>query len=119
MPILGSVSSFLVDFCVQLITAKSKMEYMKWGWIDLLSSIPMVGPMRWGRVARIVRILRLLRGVKSAKMISTYIAKRRSDSAFAVAAFIALLTIVFSSVAVLHVEREYPDANITTAEDAL
>ena len=110
---------FLVDFCVQLLTAKSKLEYMKWGWIDLLSSIPMVGPMRWGRVARVVRILRLLRGVKSAKMISTYIAKRRSDSAFAAAAFIALLTIVFSSVAVLHLEREFPGANIITAEDAL
>ncbi len=116
---IGICILFLFDFCLQLITAKSKLEYMKWGWIDLLSSVPMVGPLRLGRLARVVRILRLLRGVKSAKMISMYIAKRRSDSAFAAAAFVALLTVVLSSVAVLHLERDFPNANITTAEDAL
>ena len=111
--------SYSWPISAQLFTAESKLAYMRWGWIDLLSSIPMVGPLRWGRVARIVRILRLLRGVKSARMISAYIAKRRSDSAFAAAAFVALLTIICVPIGVLHLERDYPDANITTAEDAL
>ncbi len=116
---IGICVVFLVDFVVQFATATSKITYMKWGWIDLLSSIPMVGPLRLGRLARVVRILRLLRGVKSARMISLYYTKRRSDSAFAAAAFVALLTVVLSSIAVLYLERDYPDANITTAEDAL
>ncbi len=116
---VGICVIFLVDFIVQLTMAKSKWGYLKWGWIDLISSIPMVGPLRWGRFARVVRILRLLRGVKSAKMISHYIARRRSDSAFAAAAFVAILTVILASIAVLYLERDYPAANITSAEDAL
>jgi voltage-gated potassium channel len=116
---IGVCMVFLADFCVQLATAKSKLGYLKWGWIDLLSSVPMVGPLRWGRLARVVRTLRLLRGLKSARMISTYLAKRRSDSAIAAVALVALLTIVFASIAVLHFERDFRSANIVTAEDAL
>ncbi len=61
----------------------------------------------------------LLRGVKSAKMLSAYIVRRRAGSAVMAVAFVALLTIVCSSIAVLHLERDVPNANITTAEDAL
>ena len=42
---------------------------MKWGWIDLLASIPMVDPLRWGRLARIVRIIRFLRAIKSFRLL--------------------------------------------------
>ncbi len=73
---IGICMIFLIDFGVQFITAESKLRYLKWGWIDLISSIPVAGPLRWGRVARVIRILRLLRGVKSAKMISAYVVKR-------------------------------------------
>ena len=31
---------FLIDFCICFYKAESKLEFMKWGWIDLLSSIP-------------------------------------------------------------------------------
>ena len=110
---------FLIDFLVQLFKAQSKLQYLKWGWIDLVSSIPTIGMLRWGRLVRVVRIMRLLRGVKSAKTIAEYLTARRADSAFAAAAFIAMLTVVLSSVAVLHFERDAASANIKTAEDAL
>jgi voltage-gated potassium channel len=46
-----------------------KIDFMKLGWIDFISSIPMVGPLRYGRAIRVFRILRTLRGARSAKMI--------------------------------------------------
>ena len=42
---------FLSDFFVNLYVAPKKLEYLKWGWIDLVSSIPMVDPLRWGAVS--------------------------------------------------------------------
>jgi voltage-gated potassium channel len=110
---------FLTDFCVQYARAESKLRFLRWGWIDLVSSIPTLGWLRWGRLARVVRTLRLLRGVKSVKTFAEVLSSRRADSAFAVAAFVAVLTVVFSSVAVWHFERDHPAANIRTAEDAL
>jgi len=109
---------FLADFVGKLATAKSKWGYLKWGWIDLVSSIPTIGPLRWGRVARVARIFILLRGVRSGKVLLEYILKRRAQSAFSAASLIALLLVVFASIAVLHFERE-ANSNIRTAEDAL
>lgn len=45
---------FLIDFVVQFTVAENKVSYLKWGWIDLISSIPATGPLRWGRLARVV-----------------------------------------------------------------
>lgn len=109
---------FLGDFAVKLATAESKLGYLKWGWIDFISSIPTIGPLRWGRLARVVRILRLLRGVRSGRVLTQYILKRRAESAFAAALMAALLIVTLSSIAILYFERE-ADSNIKTAEDAL
>jgi len=48
---------------------------MKWGWIDLISSIPTIDILRWGRLVRIFKILRLLRAFKSTKTIISYLLK--------------------------------------------
>jgi voltage-gated potassium channel len=109
---------FLLDFFVKLATAESKLAFLRWGWIDFISSIPTVGPFRWGRLARVVRILRLLRGVRSAKVLTAYVLRRRGESVFAAASFTAFLIVVFSSVAVLHFERE-ADSNISSPDDAI
>jgi len=110
---------FMADFFGKLFTAQDKLKYLKWGWIDFLSSIPAVGPLRWGRFARIVRILRLLRGVRSCKILIEFLLRRRSESTFCTALLIALLVVVFSSVAILVFEREDATANIKSSEDAL
>ena len=54
---------------------------LKWGWIDLLSSIPLIPPLRVGRLARIVRILRLLRGVKSTTALIQELTRNRRQTA--------------------------------------
>ena len=52
---------FLADFIVSLIRAPNRWHYfVTWGWVDLLSSIPVSDSMRWGRAARVVRVLSLI-----------------------------------------------------------
>ena len=56
-------SFFFADFVKQFIQAKgARLAYMKYGWIDLLSSIPIQGA-QFGRVFRILRILKVIRQV--------------------------------------------------------
>jgi voltage-gated potassium channel len=110
---------FFVDFLISLKRAPGKWAYLaSWGWIDLLSSIPTVDALRWGRAARLMRILRVLRGVKSARAIAHFLVERRAQSAFLAAMLLSLLLLVFASIAMLHFETT-PDSNIRTAEDAL
>ena len=109
---------FIGDFIFNLITAKSKLSYLKWGWIDLLSSIPNIQILRWGRFARIIRILRILRGVRSTKFILSFLFKNRAKGTFISVIMISFVLLVFSSIAILNCETA-TESNIKTASDAL
>jgi voltage-gated potassium channel len=110
---------FFADFLNSLVRAPRRLHYLAtWGWIDLLSSIPTVGPLRWGRLARIARILRVMRGVRSARAIGQFLLLRRTESAVMAASLLCLLLIVSCSIAVLQFERP-AGGNIASAEDAL
>jgi voltage-gated potassium channel len=110
---------FLGDFFVNLWLAPSKLGYLKWGWIDLISSIPSVPILRVGRLARIVRILRLLRGVRAVKAIVLLVYQNRAKGVFTAAGIISFVLVVFSAVVALNSERDAAGANIKTAPDAL
>src|SRR6059058_579080 len=97
---------------------KRRRYFLTWGWLDMLSSIPALSAARWGRVARLVRIFRVLRGVKATKLITSAVLRRRAHNTFLAATLLALLLIVFCSVAVLHFETA-PGSNIKTADDAI
>src|SRR5687768_3976700 len=98
---------FFADFVVSLVRAPNRWRYLyTWGWLDLLSSIPMVDAVRWGRAARVLRVLRVLRGLRATKLLATLILRRRAESSFVAAALAALLLLVFCSVAVLHFETD-------------
>ena len=110
---------FLIDFLNSLIRAPAKGRYLvTWGWIDLLSSIPVIDALRWGRAARIMRILRILRMVKSAHVIVRLVLQRRAESALLAATLLALLLIVCCSIAILHFEVS-AGGNIADAQDAV
>lgn len=109
---------FLADFFVQLVSAKNKLHYLRWGWIDLLSSIPTLPMFRWGRLVRIVRVLRVLRGIRAVKILSSVIFTHRAKGALATATLLCLLLTVFGSVTILHVETD-PTSNIRTPGDAV
>lgn len=116
---LALCAMFFIDFLVTLYRAPNRMAYfLSWGWLDLLSSIPMVGPLRAARAARVVRILRLIRGVKATRILAQFILKSRAQSAFLAVSLISLLMVVVSSIAILQVE-DVAGANITSAADAI
>lgn len=110
---------FFVDFLITLYTSDDRKQYLlRWGWLDLLSSIPALDSLRWGRAARVMRILRILRGLRSTKVIAQFVLRRRAESAVLAATLVSILLVVISSIAILHLEDD-PASNIKTAEDAL
>jgi voltage-gated potassium channel len=109
---------FFIDFLVQFFSAKNKWHYMRWGWIDLLSSIPMADILQAGRLVRIIRLFRVLRAFRSLRSLGAHIFASRIRGTFTTISVIALLMIIFSAIAILSVEN-VPGSNIKTAEDAL
>ncbi len=110
---------FFSDFIVSLVRAPNRWQYfISWGWLDLLSSIPTLDIARWGRIGRVLRILRVLRGLRATKLLTTLVLRRRAENTCLAASLVALLLIVFCSVAVLHFETS-PESNIKTGEDAI
>ena len=96
---------FFADFLVLLLRAENRFKYfISWGWIDLLSSIPVLYPLRWGRAARIMRIFRVLRGVKSARTIIKTVLERRTQSTVLALFLIFIVLISSASILVLHFE---------------
>src|SRR5437899_4785181 len=95
---------FLGDFFYRLYRAESRLAFLKWGWIDFISSIPTLFLFRWGRIVRVVRILRVLRGVRSTKYILTILFENKAQGAFSVVLLISIVLIIFSSIAILNVE---------------
>jgi len=109
---------FLYDFTYRFIKAESKYKFIKWGWIDLLSSLPTINILRYGRLIRLFRLLRVLRAFRSVKFLTSHIFRTRVQGTFATVTLVAVLMIVFGSIAILQVEKA-PECNIKTAEDAI
>jgi voltage-gated potassium channel len=109
---------FLIEFFYRFFKAPSKLQFLKWGWIDLISSIPFIDFLRVGRVLRLLRLLRILRAFKSIKHIVEHVYKDKSKGLLSTVGVIAFLMVLFSSVTILQVETA-PNSNIKTAEDAL
>jgi voltage-gated potassium channel len=109
---------FLTDFFVSLARAQSKRAYrIKWGWIDFLSSIPVLPAFRIGRLVRIVRVLRVLRALRSVKNLLVYLLRVRKATSLAAVVTVSLIMVIFSAIAMLQFEKS-PDSNIKDAGDA-
>ena len=109
---------FLVDFAIRFKKANNKLVFMKWGWIDLISSIPYIDFLRAGRVLRLIRLIRVFRAFKATKLIFEHINKNKKQSALTSVALISFLMVIFSSIAILQFEKDV-NSNIKTAEDAI
>ena len=110
---------FLVDFVVSLAQAKNRWSYFfTWGWIDLLSSIPIFDSMRLGRAARVVRVVRVIRGIKATRFVASLVFANRARNALLAGSFVAVVVIFSCSFAILQFEGAH-GGNITTAEDAI
>lgn len=108
----------LTDFCIRFYQAEAKWQFLKWGWIELLASIPEVTFLRWGRLFRVFRILRIILITRSMRQYLAELFRNRTRGGVASVFLITFLVISFSSVAILLAER-VPGANIRTAGDAV
>jgi Ion transport protein. len=115
---------FLTDFFVRFTRAPSKLGFLKWGWIDFVSSIPVVGVfgrldvIRAGRVVRIIRVVRLLRAFRSTKNLLGYLLRERKITSLTAATTVSLVLVIFAAIGVLQFETTEPGSNIKTAGDA-
>jgi len=108
----------LVDFLIRFRRASSKRHFMRWGWIDLLASIPNLDILRLGRLVRVFRVLRMLRGVRLVHRLVTTIFRNRIQAGLSMVGLTVFLMLSFSSISILILEQG-PDATITTAGDAI
>ena len=109
---------FFLDFCIRLYRAENKRQFLKWGWIDLISAIPMVEYLRVGRLFRLIRLLRVIRAFRSTRRLVHHIFKNKAEGTLTSVSIFAILIVIFSAIAILQVEN-VPESNIHTAEDAL
>jgi len=111
----GLCAFFLYDFFEELFTSKNKVRYFfTVGWLDLLSSVPVVHELRFARIVRVIRIIRIFH---SAKLLIEYLRSNRKSSLYGAIVMTLLSIIIVSSFFVLYVEQDV--GNINTAEDAL
>ena len=106
---------FMSDFIYHLLTAKSKLGYLKWGWIDFLSGIPYF-PFLW--YGRFFQLIRVFRAIRSLKMILLVLFENRAKETLVSICLMTFTVLIFSTVVILTFETS-PDSNIKDAEDAL
>jgi voltage-gated potassium channel len=109
---------FFGDFLMMFYRAPDKLAYMKWGWVDLVSSIPMVDPFRWGRLARIFRVIRVLRALKSLRVIYDSVQQSRFETLTMMMFIVVFFSFSISAGLILEFERTF-ESPIQTANDAL
>ena len=75
--------------------AESKLAFMKWGWIDLIASIPTFDFMRAGRILRVIRIIRLIRAFRSTRHIIQHVFINKIQGTLTSVSIIAVLMLLF------------------------
>ncbi|GAB4429012.1 MAG: ion transporter [Anaerolineae bacterium] len=109
---------FLFDFFRTLKNAPSKMAYLKWGWMDLLGSIPAFPALRIFRLVRFVRLYRILGQTSLRDLWQTFI-QRPAQSSLLITVLLGIALLGLSSFFILTFETHGANGNITTADDAI
>jgi voltage-gated potassium channel len=109
---------FLIDFAIRFLRAPDKRQFMKWGWIDLLASIPSIETLRWGRAVSLARVFLVLRAFRSARMLWRVARVDPGKFLLTLTLLGTTLTMVLSSICILWVETA-ERSNIKTGADAL
>ncbi|MGB3715482.1 MAG: ion transporter [Candidatus Promineifilaceae bacterium] len=109
---------FLYDFFRQLYNAPKKIAYLKWGWMDFVSSLPGGYYLRLLRIGRIVRTSNNLRATTGRSIWETF-KQHRAESALLTTTFAMFFLLLFTSIFILNVELDSPIATISSPEDAV
>jgi len=109
---------FLYDFFRRLFSHPNKMDYLKWGWLDLISSIPWFPFLRIIRLFYIIRVRRYLQATSGKRILDTFWQKR-AETALLGTIFALFLLLLFGSVLILDFEAGASGAEIVNGQDAV
>jgi len=109
---------FFLDFWMRLQQAEDKLRFMRWGWIDLLASVP-AGGLQAAKLFRAFQVLRVLRAIKSLRLIWRILFRNRAEGIVASAATATMVLVAFGALTMLLVEAPNPQSSINTPEEAL
>jgi len=107
---------FMIDVLVRWRRMSWSRKYWKWGWLDVLASIPLDAAFRALQAIRIYRFVRLARIIYKFKGITT--GTTLNEKILAMPG-ITLVMILFSTTLIVEVERKSPNAMIKTGGDAV
>lgn len=107
---------FFLDVIIRWRREGWSRGFWKWGWIDLLASIPFDLAFRTLQLVRIYRIVRVLRALYKLQEVATGTSLTEKLLALPAVAFVMVL---FSTTLMIEAERHAPDATIKTGGDAL
>lgn len=108
---------FLADSFRSLLRAPDKGAYLKWGWLDFLGSVPAVFPLRFARLARFIRAWRVIR-TRHPRQVLREFERQRAEGVLLVTIFVSVMLVSVTSILVLELEGNAPDANIQSGPDA-
>ncbi len=107
---------FLADIVVRWRRVKWGSSFWRWGWVDLLASIPFDPAFRSLQAIRIYRFIRLIRVLKKLSALTNGTSLNEKLLALPGIAFVMVL---FSTMLMVEVERAAPNATIKSGGDAL
>lgn len=112
----GACAIFLLDVVIRWRREGWSRGFWKWGWVDLLASIPFDAAFRTLQVVRIYRIVRVIRALYKLQEVATGTSLTEKLLALPGIAFVMVL---FSTSLILEAERGVPGSSIKTGADAL
>jgi len=109
---------FLTDLVRRLVVADDNRAYLLrgYGWIDVLSTFPLLRIFRLFRMLRVIRVMQRLGGLEKASR--AFFSNRAAGGLLSVL-LIAILVMEFGSLLILAIERGAEGSNIETATDAV
>lgn len=109
-------SIFILQLTIDLIRSDDRKQYLKHHWIDFIASIPMIEPLRFGRLFHILRVILVIRSGRT--VLKQLLANKRETTLASIILLLVILLTVGSGM-MLAIEGQNPDSNIQTASDAL
>ncbi|MFF9058047.1 potassium channel family protein [Streptomyces sp. NPDC014882] len=104
----GVWAAFAVDYAVRLALAGERRAFVRTHWLDLFAVLlPLIQPLRLLRLVSTLLLVGQRARMASQVRLTTYVAGSVTG------------LLIFGSLAVLSVERESPEGNIRTLDDAL
>lgn len=107
---------FLADILVRWRRQRWSVRYWRWGWLDVLASVPLDPAFRVFQAARIYRVVRALRALRRLQVVAG--GSSLNEELLALPG-IATLLVIFCTNLVLEVEQAAPGSHIKDHGDAI